>query len=458
MENRKEKYVLLPQVNLAASLRQVAERLVETGTYIAQVNSEAGEPVGWIDALEVLKRFLQGEVERPVGDIARPIESTDHLELDQNAGYFSSLQEWCQRRPQTLPYFWSREKGASGLLLFNEVLADLAEAHAQEQEKRLSAERAYANLIEQIPLGVAIIREQGDILQANRMARRIIAEAGISRQAMEEMVHKKASRIVRDRKNRYFRMWISSLGSSAPGKEPELLVLFTEVTTEYRLMDMLKNSREEAEQALAVMLPDQRITSRLRSIAEYADEYDPSTGKIRITGVLEEGVYRHVINMLRLIAEAFRQGLMELPGIEKNFLVSAAVFHDLAKVQPTLQVGETVDPKEVFEPGYLHAFRGAALGKGIYGLDEGVVNLIKYHHHAESALPPDFPPYLLPMFRFFQLVDGLSAGITRRGSQVTMEIRGSTVRVEERSSVPQYNRALTLDLYTGAVVSVPLEK
>ncbi|MGB9850913.1 MAG: HD domain-containing protein [Moorellaceae bacterium] len=427
--------------------------LLNSGSYVAQVNSDEGEPVGWVDALDLLRSFLKGETECEVGAVARPIELSDHLDIE---GDLSSLHEWSRDRAGRLPYFLSREKGISGLLLLHEVLADLAGLHAEEQEKRLAAERAYINLVQQIPLGIAIINVHGRLVHANDLARKIISEAGIDEDSLKAMAFKKSSRVVKDAKNHYYRAW-SGAWEAAEKQEGQALLVFTDVTTEYRLLDLLRTAREEAEQALAVMLPDQRITTRLRSVVEYEDEYDPATGKIRITGVLEEGVYRHVINMLRLIAEAFRQGLMELPGIEKNVLVGAAVFHDLAKVQPSLTVGDMVYPEEVFEPGYLHALRGAALAQGIYGLEENVVHLIKYHHHAEEDLPPEFPPHLLPMYRFFRLVDGLSAGITRRGARVNMEIRGSAVRVEEKSKVPQYNRIFTIDLYTGATVSMPLE-
>jgi len=41
---------------------------------------------------------------------------------------------------------------------------------------------------------------------------------------------------------------------------------------------------------------------------KYMDEYDESTGMIKINGVIEEGCYRHVVNMLKLVADAFKQG------------------------------------------------------------------------------------------------------------------------------------------------------
>ncbi|NPV27369.1 MAG: HD domain-containing protein [Firmicutes bacterium] len=181
------------------------------------------------------------------------------------------------------------------------------------------------------------------------------------------------------------------------------------------------------------------------------DEYDAASEKIRITGVISQGVYRHVINILKLLADTFQQGLMELPGLEKEVLVNAAIFHDLGKVQPDLKVGDLVRPEEVFEPGYLHAARGAALARGIYNLNPNTVVLIEYHHHAEEGLPGDFPAYLLPMYRFFRLIDGLSAGITRRKAEVKLRVDGSKIHVVENSPMPRYNRSFVLDLYSGSV-------
>jgi hypothetical protein len=75
--------------------------------------------------------------------------------------------------------------------------------------------------------------------------------------------------------------------------------------------------------------------------------------------------------------------------------------------------------------------------------------MIKYHHHAENELPADFPDYLLPMHRFFRLIDGLSAGITRRGSKVVMKVKGTRIYVKEESSFPSYNQEIEMDIYTG---------
>jgi hypothetical protein len=138
-----------------------------------------------------------------------------------------------------------------------------------------------------------------------------------------------------------------------------ILVVYIDVTVEYTLMEKLRNAQGEVETAFSVMLPDQRIEARLKSIVEYMDEYDESTGMIKITGVIKQGCYRHVVNMLKLIADAFKQGLMELPGMDKNTLVQATIMHDIGKVQPDLKIGDTVNPKEAFEKGFFPCVSGS---------------------------------------------------------------------------------------------------
>lgn len=225
-------------------------------------------------------------------------------------------------------------------------------------------------------------------------------------------------------------------------------VLRKEVET---LLERLGHLQQEFEMALANLFPNSTVIAQLKTIVEYQDEYDPATGKIKITGIIREGVYRHVINILRLLAELTEQGLMTTAGIDKAELLKTTIFHDLAKIQPHLEVGDVVDPKEVFEPGQLHAFRGASLARRVYHLEQDIVNLIKYHHHEERELPSDFPSHLLPMHRLFWLLDGLSAGITRRGSKVNMTVIGTLIQVKEESPHPAYNRCLKLDLCSGKV-------
>ncbi|MBA1336084.1 MAG: hypothetical protein HPY66_2043 [Firmicutes bacterium] len=92
------------------------------------------------------------------------------------------------------------------------------------------------------------------------------------------------------------------------------------------------------------------------------------------------------------------------------------------------------------------------LSKALYDINDKVYYLIKHHHNAENELPADFPDYLLPMHRFFRLIDGLSAGITRRGSKVTMKINGTRIYVKEESSFLSYNQEIETDIYTGSFI------
>jgi len=445
------KYVPMPSVREVAPLREIAQAMVDTNSYVVQVDSDAGEPLGWIDALQLLKSLGDPGNERMIArDIYIPIESADNLEGELTG---EKIGNWYISGGRTLPYFFSREQGKSGVFLLNEVVSELLGLKEQETRKREKAEKSYQDITEQVPLGIVICDGEGHVFYANTLARDLIKELGLIPKVLKDIACSHGTRVVKEIGGRYYditsrRLEIDAFGVS---EGPVYLLLLTDVTSEYNLMKKLQESREEAELALAVMLPDQHITARLQSVVEYTDEYDLSIGKIRITGVISQGVYRHVINILRLLAETFRQGLMELPGIEKNVLVRAAIFHDLAKVQPELKVGDIVNPAEVFEPGYLHAFRGAALAEGSYKLDSDTVTIIKYHHHEEGQLPPDFPQHLLPMYRFFRLIDGLSAGITRRNAVVKVTFKGSEIAVSETNPVPRYNRDFRLDLYTGKV-------
>ncbi|MGB9793158.1 MAG: HD domain-containing protein [Thermacetogeniaceae bacterium] len=216
------------------------------------------------------------------------------------------------------------------------------------------------------------------------------------------------------------------------------------------ILNKLKDAYDEIDAILATLFPDSRIETRLKEIVEYADTIDSETGKAKITRRIEQGGYLHVLSILRILADVMRQGLMELPGIERSTLVEAAVFYDIGKVQPELEVGEIiVDPLQVFEDGKIHAARGAEIAEGFYKVGENAAHLIRYHHHEESELPPSFPSHLLPMYRLFRMLDSLSAGMTRRQVQVRLEVSGTRLAVDEYSTVPKYNCRTVIDLYTG---------
>lgn len=225
------------------------------------------------------------------------------------------------------------------------------------------------------------------------------------------------------------------------------------------ILNRLKEARAETEAALASLLPDRSVEARLRDLVEYAEAVDPDTGKVVIARRINQGVYQHVLNILRLLADAMRQGLTELPGVDRDTLVQAAIFHDIGKVQPELNEGDVVEPDKVFEDEKLHAARGAEIVRGFYKVSESVVDLICYHHHEESELPAAFPQHLLPMYRLFRLLDSLSLEMTRYSLQVKLSVKETKVIAQEYALVPEYIRRVVLDLYTGEMrrAALPLE-
>ncbi|MFO7247002.1 MAG: PAS domain-containing protein [Thermaerobacter sp.] len=225
---------------------------------------------------------------------------------------------------------------------------------------------------------------------------------------------------------------------------------FQDITQWKSMERQLVAAKEELDEAFALTLPNTRVERRLRSTPEYCDVYDPQTGLITITEVIPDGTYRHVVNALKVAADLNRQGVFHQVAIDKDTLVQAILFHDLGKVQPRLKVGDRVDPAQVFEPSKLHAARSADMAANFYNVPEEAIWLIRYHHHAEDELPPEFPRHLLPMLRLLQLIDGLSASITRRSGSVRLKADGNQIEIDERNaSHPGYNRRWRLCLYTG---------
>jgi len=225
------------------------------------------------------------------------------------------------------------------------------------------------------------------------------------------------------------------------GKEIKgALLTFSSVT-------QLHRTKEDLEKAFRLTLPNSKTEYKLKNTPEYTDEYDPATGKIKITGVIPEGNYLHLINALRVTADFYDQGVFELIGLDKDLMVKTLVFHDLGKRQPRLQVGDVVDPQEVFEPGKLHALRSAEWAKKFYHQPDDVVTLIRFHHHEEDELYSDFPEALLPMYRLLRLIDGLSAAATRRKGRWEAKFQGTFIYIKEESSHPDYGGEYIFDPY-----------
>jgi len=435
------RYINLPVVSQDADLREVARVMLESKEGVVIVEKEDGAK-GYIDYNVVLKWFLMGDEASKfkAKDVAILIKDEDRVEATLNI-------EDLVKSVITHKDCWLFTRANGGViarLSLENLIEELAKSHSDEKGKREGLERLIGMIIDLFPFGVALVSKGGEIIRANKLAMEIISENPIKVEEIRKMSNDNRGKILTTKAGTYYRMSTNILGETN-----DFLVTFTDITAEYNMMQKLRSSQNEVEMAFSIMLPDQRIETRLKSIPEYMDEYDESTGMVKITGIIRNGGFRHVVNMLKLIADAFRQGLMELPGMDKNALVQAAVLHDIGKVQPDLKIGDIVNPKEVFEKGYFHAFRSADLSKALYNIDDKVYYLIKYHHHLENELPSDFPEVLLPMYRFFRLIDGLSAGITRRGSKVLMKINGTRIYVKEESSFPSYNQEIEMDIYTG---------
>lgn len=235
-----------------------------------------------------------------------------------------------------------------------------------------------------------------------------------------------------------------------------ILITFMDITPQKQAEVRAHQQQRELEMAFGLTLPNSKVEAKLKSSPEYQDIYDPETGRARVTGVIPDGTYHHVINGLRIMAELKDIGVFQLVGVDKDTLVQAFIFHDIGKAQPILRIGEVFVPRDTFEPGYLHAARSADWARKDYHVTVDVEWLVRYHHTPETELPPDFPSALKPMLRIFQLVDGLSAGMTRRGAHIApMSLNGSVLTVEESSLDRRYDRRYRLAIYTGEVIPLP---
>ncbi|SMC05684.1 HD domain-containing protein [Sulfobacillus thermosulfidooxidans DSM 9293] len=231
-----------------------------------------------------------------------------------------------------------------------------------------------------------------------------------------------------------------------------ILVTFMDITAQKQAEALAHHQQQELEMAFALTLPNSKVEAKLKSSPEYQDVYDPESGKARVTRVIPDGTYRHVINGLRIMAELKAIGVFQLVGIDKDTLVQAFIFHDVGKAQPTLQVGQVFVPQDTFEPGFLHAGRSADWARRDYHVSTDVEWIVRYHHTRESDLPADFPSALKPMLRIFQLVDGLSAAITRRNARIApMTLTGSVLTIDERNDDTRYDRRYQLSIYTGDI-------
>lgn len=234
------------------------------------------------------------------------------------------------------------------------------------------------------------------------------------------------------------------------GRLRGVVATFSDVTALRRAEQQARREADEAEKAFGLTLPNSKVETKLKGSPEYQDVYDPASGLATVKAVVPDGTYRHVINGLRIMAELHAIGLFQLVGVDKDTLVSAFIFHDVGKEQPRLRVGEQFRPRDTFEPSRHHAERSADWALKYYNVSPDAALLIRHHHTPDDDLPPDFPTALRPMLRVMKLVDGLSAGLTRRLAAVgPFELVGTELTVREYNRDARYHRVYRLALLSG---------
>lgn len=228
-----------------------------------------------------------------------------------------------------------------------------------------------------------------------------------------------------------------------------LVLNFRDVSGEREVIEFNQTAYKELTEAFRVMLPTTKIEKKLRSIPEYQDIFNPTTGYVEIVEVIPDGAFRHVINCLNIVSELHKKGLFDVPELKRSVVVQALLLHDIGKKQPVLEAGDIVDPKKVFPDGKKHARISAGIIGSFPLISPDINPLIYYHHHHEEELPDEFPDRLLPMWRLVRLVDGLSAALTRRHAQLDMLVEDSRIVVLEKNPHPYYNGVREMDILSG---------
>ena len=444
----------VPVVEASTPIGEIARLMAGSRSPLVAVKGSNGELSGVIDVFSILGHFAKrGPPHLTAIDVMKAVPGRA---LGQDGFSAVELARLIARSQEAEPSLTSADGRGLEVVSAEKILSGVAEGHESNKGRLEGMERLYWQALEEAPLGIALFDERGETAYVNKAARDVLACIETEKRNSFDTGGFEDS-IVIEAGQRRLRIQATrcDIGVHGESSRTSRLLVFTDVTAEHALITSMERARQETEMALSITLPDIRVVDRLRSIPEYRDEAWGDPGQVRITERVPNGTYLHVINILRLIAETFRQGLMDLPGIDKDTAVNFAIFHDLAKVQPELEIGSVIDPRTTFEPGYLHAQRGADLAEKFYKVPKGAAELIRYHHHSEEELPKEFPRALLPMHRYIRLLDGLSAAITRRNAEVSIVVNGSKLIVTESNNpVPWYNRRFAFDLYTGACQSL----
>lgn len=180
---------------------------------------------------------------------------------------------------------------------------------------------------------------------------------------------------------------------------------------------------DELKEAFSLTIPDNRLEKKLKTTPSYVGFYDNSTDYIEITKVIEEGLYLHTINCLKIAADLKDCNVFDLIGIDKNILVQTILYHSNAKTQPILCAGDVVKYSDLFEDKKFEAERSATFAKKYYNVPDSVYYLIKYHKHTESEIGSEFPKHLLYVFRLFKIIDSTSSVITKSEDEIDVSFK-----------------------------------
>lgn len=445
------------------NLESLASPVTDRG--IVYVVSQTRELSGVVTGGKVISALTSGYAKGATAqDIMIPVDSFPSVDPDTDlqvaAGFFES---------SCVPELPVVENGVLvASLPQRSVLMTFSSAVASSKGDRYHEERALA-ILRSLNEGLIVIDRDLTIREFNPAAERLMNAKAADRVGQKAVVVSRDEspifEVMNTGRARYNVMTpladgrvfsVNYVPMIQDGEVRGIIETFHDVTEQEHLRAQLVNSRDELDRAFALTLPNSRVEHKLKHTPEYRDKYDPETGLITVTEVIEDGNYKHVVNALKVLADLNSKGIMSLLGISKDILVQSIIFHDLGKSQPQLEVGQTVDPKKVFEYSPAHAARSADIAAHFYHKDQDVIWLVRYHHHTEDELPLDFPRHLMPMLRLLQLVDGLSAALTRRNATIKLDVEGTRVTVHERNGHPDFNRSRVVDLFTGesAVINV----
>ncbi|MGE5572648.1 MAG: CBS domain-containing protein [Bacillota bacterium] len=443
-------------VDPGASLESLASAVMERG--VVYVLSETGGLLGVITGSKLISALTSGYARGATAqDVMIPAESFPHVNPDTDittaASFFESS---CVTEVPVI------ENGALvASLPQRTVLSTFSSTVASSKGNGYHERRALA-ILRSLHEGLVMIDRDLVIREFNPAAERLMNAKASDRIGQKAVVVSRDESpifdVMKAGKARYNvitpladgRVFsVNYVPMVEDGEVQGIIETFHDITEQEDLRAQLVNSRDELDRAFALTLPNSRVEHKLKHTPEYRDRFDAQTGLITITEVIEDGNYKHVVNALKVLADLNTKGIMSLLGISKDVLVQSIIFHDLGKSQPQLEIGQTVDPKKVFEYSPAHAARSADIASHFYHKEADVIWLVRYHHHKEDELPLDFPRHLMPMLRLLQLVDGLSAALTRRNAHIKLDVEGTRVTVYERNGHPDFNKSRVVDLFTG---------